>query len=122
MTGQADQRLITSGTPAGFATRAGADRTIRSTILSLVLILLIGLAVVQTVVLHDPRWTWAALRDAAPGVLAAAAVQTVLGFLIGTVLYRLAPRAGLVSEPRRGRGGGWDVPLSLASHPRSPHV
>ena len=94
MTGAAEQRLITSGRAAGFATRAAAS-TVRNGILSLVLILLIGLAVVQTVVVDEPQWSWQTLGRATPRVLAGAAVQAVAGFALAMLAYRLAPRAGL---------------------------
>src|SRR5688500_707520 len=55
MTGAAEQRLITSGNTAGFATRASGGRTVRNGVLSLVLILLSALAVVQTAVVDEPR-------------------------------------------------------------------
>jgi len=95
MTGQAQQRLITSGTPAAFAASPAPGRSGRSLILSLVLILLMGLAVVQAVVLEDPARSWETVGRAVPGVLTAAAAQALVGFAIGALIYHLAPRAGL---------------------------
>jgi multiple sugar transport system permease protein len=94
MTAPAEQRLITSGTPAGFANPAGG-RTVRNALLSLVLLLLIGLAVVQRVAVEDRGWQWDSIGRATPGIIAAAAVQTVVGVALASVTYSLMPRAGL---------------------------
>jgi len=95
MTGAAEQRLITSGNTAGFSTRASGGRTVRNAILSLALILLSGLAVVQTAAVDDSSWGGGTLGSAAPRVLLTAAVQVVIGFGLAMLVYRLAPRAGL---------------------------
>src|SRR5918994_1525062 len=94
MTGAAEQRLITSESAAGPTARASDNTTsaaasaaasaipaaaVRNTILSLVLILLSGLAVVQTVAVTDPPWTWETVRRATPRVLLGAAAQGVAG-------------------------------------------
>ena len=95
MTGAAEQRLITSGNAAGFATCAPGGRTVRNAVLSLALILLSGLAVVQTAAVDDSSWGGGTLGSAAPRVLLTAAVQVVIGFGLAMLVYRLAPRAGL---------------------------
>jgi ABC-type polysaccharide transport system permease subunit len=95
MTGAAEQRLITSGNTAGFATRASDGRTVRNGVLSLVLILLGALAVVQTLVEDDRNGDSRTLGLAAPRVLATAVVQTAVGFGLAMLVHRLAPRAGL---------------------------
>ena len=95
MTGAAEQRLITSGNTAGFATRASGGRTVRNRVLSLVLILLSGLAVVQTLVVDESSWTGGTIVRAAPRVLATAGVQAAVGFGLAVLVHRLAPRAGL---------------------------
>ena len=95
MTGAAEQRLITSGNTAGFATRASGGRTVRNGVLSLVLILLGGLAVVQTLVVDDSNGHARTLGRAAPRVLTTAVVQAAVGFGLAMLVHRLAPRAGL---------------------------
>ena len=95
MTGAAEQRLITSGNTAGFATRAPGGRTVRNGVLSLVLILLSGLAVVQTAAVDDSSWAGGTIGRAAPRVLLTAAVQVVIGFGLAMLVHRLAPRARL---------------------------
>ena len=90
MTAPAEQRLITSGSAAGFANPAGG-RAVRNGLLSLVLILLIGLAVVQRVAVDERGW----IGRATPRVLVMAAVQTAVGLVLATVTYWLMPRAGL---------------------------
>ena len=95
MTGAAEQRLITSGNTAGFATRASGGRTVRNGVLSLVLILLGGLAVVQTLVVDESSWAGGTIGRAAPRVLATAGVQAAVGFGLAMLVHGLAPRAGL---------------------------
>ena len=122
MTGAAEQRLITSGNTAGFATRAAGGRTVRNGVLSLVLILLSGLAVVQTAVVDEPRADVETIgqgmqsrknSDARKNgdvprfsqggtvgprpqrVLMIAVVQAAVGFGLAMLVHRLAPRAGL---------------------------
>jgi len=123
MTGAAEQRLITSGNTAGFATRASGGRTVRNGVLSLVLILLSALAVVQTAVVDEPRadaetteqvvlgrknsyarkngdvprfhFPGGTVGARAPRVLMIAVAQAVIGFGLAMLVYRLAPRAGL---------------------------
>ena len=94
MTAPGEQRLITSGRAAGFANPAGG-RTVRNALLSLVLILLAGLAVVQRVAVEDRGWRWDSVGRATPGVMAAAAVQTVAGVVLASVIYYLMGRRGM---------------------------
>src|SRR5688572_29689081 len=122
MAGAADQRLITLVAPASFATRAAGGRTVRNGVLSLVLILLSGLAVVQTAVVVEPRADVETIgqgmqsrknSDARKNgdvprfsqggtvgprpqrVLMIAVVQAAVGFGLAMLVHRLAPRAGL---------------------------
>jgi ABC-type sugar transport system permease subunit len=61
----------------------------------LVLILLIGLTVVQTVGAVDAGGGWDALGRATPRVLMDAAIQVTAGLAIALLVHQVAPRAGL---------------------------